>query len=55
MKKSISSFIAMLLVFTMLFSVNASAFIGKEHNGAITAVTDILGGIIDGAITFWVC
>ncbi len=52
MKKSISSFIAMILVFTMLFSVNASAFIGKEHNGAITAVTDILGGIIDGAITF---
>ncbi len=48
MKKKIKSLVAMLLVFTMLFSVNASAATGK-HNGAIITVTNIVGGIIDGA------
>ncbi len=54
MKKKFRSVIAMLLVFTMLFSVSASATVGtlKEHNGAIRTVTDIVGGIIDGAISF---
>lgn len=53
MKKFFRSFIAILLVFVMLFSVNASAvFAIPEHNGAITAVTNVLGGIIDGAISF---
>ncbi len=53
MKKRITSFIAMLLVFTMLFSVNASAaFTTREHNGAIRTATNVLGGIIDGAIGF---
>ncbi len=50
MKKSFKSLIAMLLVVTMLFTVNASACAPKGHNAAITAVTDILGGIIDTAI-----
>lgn len=52
MKKKIKSFIALLLVFTMLFSVNASATFGtsEKHNGAIRTATDIVGGIIDGAI-----
>ncbi|MBE6755503.1 MAG: hypothetical protein E7555_03470 [Ruminococcaceae bacterium] len=54
MKKKIRSLIAMLLVFTMLFSVNASATFGAvdRHNGEIRTVTDIVGGIIDGAISF---
>ena len=54
MNKKIRSLIAMLLVFTMLFSVNASATFGAvdRHNGAIRTVTDIVGGIIDGAISF---
>ncbi|MBR3588900.1 MAG: hypothetical protein IKL16_04990 [Clostridia bacterium] len=53
MKKKIKSIIAMLLVFTMLFSVSASATFGiaDKHNGAIRTVTDIVGGIIDGAIS----
>ncbi len=53
MKKKIKSTIAMLLVFTMLFSVSASATFGiaDKHNGAIRTVTDIVGGIIDGAIS----
>lgn len=51
MKKLSGSFIAMLLVFTMLFSVNASAATkAGSHNQAIGAVTSVLGGIIDGAI-----
>lgn len=49
MKKRIKSAIAMLMVFVMLFSVNASA-LGDKHNGAIRTVTDIVGGIINGAI-----
>ncbi len=54
MKKKIKAFIAMLLVFTVLFSVNASATFtsGDRHNGAIRTATDIVGGIIDGAISF---
>ncbi len=54
MKKKFSSLIAMLLVFTMLFSVNASATFGvsEKHNGAIRTATDIVGGIVDGAIGF---
>ncbi|MBR6619924.1 MAG: hypothetical protein IKK85_06245 [Clostridia bacterium] len=52
MKKLSGSFIAMLLVFTMLFSVNASAATkAGSHNRAIGAVTSVLGGIIDGAIS----
>ncbi len=52
MKKLSGSFIAMLLVFTMLFSVNASAATkAGSHNQAIGAVTSVLGGIIDGAIS----
>ncbi|MBQ2813276.1 MAG: hypothetical protein IJE63_08450, partial [Clostridia bacterium] len=51
MKKSFKTFIAVLLVFTMLFSVNASAASASAgHNTAIRAVTTVLGGIIDGAI-----
>lgn len=54
MKKKIRSLVAMLLVCTMLFSVNASAAFGAtdRHNGAIRTATDIVGGIIDGAISF---
>ncbi len=52
MKKTVKSFIAMLCVFSMLFSVNTSALSSSQtHNGAITAVTNVLGGIIDGAIS----
>ncbi len=52
MKKGFKAFIATLLVFTMLFSVNASAATASAgHNTAIRAVTSILGGIIDGAIS----
>lgn len=53
MKKKIRSLVAMLLVFTMLFSVNASATFGAvdRHNGEIRTVTEIVGGIIDGAIS----
>ncbi|MBQ2974345.1 MAG: hypothetical protein IJE19_08315 [Clostridia bacterium] len=51
MKKNICSFVAILLVFTMLFSVNSSASLAtQEHNAAIKSVTNVLGGIIDGAI-----
>ncbi len=51
MKKLSGSFIAIFLVFTMLFSVNASAAtVAGGHNQAIRAVTSVLGGIIDGAI-----
>ena len=50
MKKKIRSVIAMFLVCTMLFSVNASAIgIKDKHNGEIRLATDIVGGIIDGA------
>ncbi len=54
MKKKIRSIIAMFLVFAMLFSVSASAAteVAKDHNKAIRTVTDIVGGIIDGAIEF---
>lgn len=52
MKKGFRAFIATLLVFTMLFSVNASAAtVSAGHNTAIRAVTTVLGGIIDGAIS----
>ncbi len=51
MKKSFKTFIATLLVFTMLFSFNASAATASAgHNTAIRAITTVLGGIIDGAI-----
>ena len=50
MKKKFRSVIAMFLVCTMLFSVNASA-LGNKHNGAIRTATGIIGGIIDGAFT----
>lgn len=52
MKKGFRAFIATLLVFTMLFSVNASAAtVSAGHNTAIRAVATVLGGIIDGAIS----
>lgn len=51
MKKKFRSVIAMFIVCTMLFSVNASA-LGTKHNGAIRTATGIIGGIIDGAFTF---
>ena len=51
MKKHYRSFIAFLLVFTMLFSANsASAYAKSETGGPIHAVTDVLGGFIDGII-----
>ncbi|MBR3802182.1 MAG: hypothetical protein IKK37_01895 [Clostridia bacterium] len=51
MKKMFRSFIAILLVFTVLFSVNSTAAYAKdEPKGSIYAVTDVLGGIIDGVI-----
>lgn len=51
MKKLFHSFIAILLVFTMLFSVNSSsAFAMQKHGNPINTVTTVLGGIIDGAI-----
>ncbi len=53
MKKLSRSFIAMFLVFTILFSVNSpAAFAAKEHTNPINSVTNILGGIIDGVIKF---
>lgn len=53
MKKRSKSFIAIVLVFTMLFSINASAtFTAWAQKNPITTVTNILGGIIDGAISF---
>ncbi len=51
MKKMFRSFIAILLVFTVLFSVNSTAAYAKdEPKGSIYVVTDVLGGIIDGVI-----
>ncbi len=50
MKKKFKSVIAIFLVFTILFSVNASA-LGDKHNGAIRTATGIIGGIIDGAFS----
>ncbi len=51
MKKLSRSFIAMFLVFTMIFSVNApAAFAAGERTKPINTVTNILGGIVDGAI-----
>ena len=54
MKKKFRSVIAMLLAFTMIFSVNASAAFGveNEHNANIRIATSIFGGIIDGALGF---
>ncbi len=53
MKKTFRSFIALFLVFTMIFTVNASAVSAAEKNSnPIYTVTKILGGIIDGAISF---
>lgn len=51
MKKSYRSAIAFLLVFTVIFSANSTVVYAKsEKSGPIYAVTDILGGIVDGAI-----
>lgn len=51
MKKLLSSAIAILLVFSMLFSVNSSAVIAsKEKNNPIYGITDVLGGFVDGLI-----
>ncbi len=53
MKKTFNSFIALFLVFTMIFTVNASAVSAAEKSSnPIYTVTKILGGIIDGAISF---
>ena len=53
MKKTFNSFIALFLVFTMIFTVNASAVSAAEKSSnSIYTVTKILGGIIDGAISF---
>ena len=51
MKKHYRSFIAFLLAFTMLFSaLSMPAYAGNEANSPIYAVTDVLGGIVDGLI-----
>ena len=52
MKKLSRSFIAILLVFTMLFSANSttSFAIGEQGNNPIYFVTNVLGGFIDGLI-----
>ncbi len=51
MKKTFSSFIAILLVFIVLFSANSTVAYAKgEPDGPIYTVTDVLGGIVDGAI-----
>ncbi len=52
MKKLSHSFIAILLVFTMLFSANSTtAFaIGEQGNNPIYFVTNVLGGFIDSLI-----
>lgn len=51
MKKHYRSFIAFLLVFTMLFSAESTAAYAKnDADSPIYAVTDVLGGIVDGAI-----
>ncbi len=52
MKKLSRSFIAILLVFTMLFSANSTtAFaIGEQGNNPIYFVTNVLGGFIDSLI-----
>lgn len=54
MKKLSRSFIAILLVFTMLFSANSiTAFaIGEQGNNPIYFATNVLGGFIDGLIKF---
>lgn len=53
MKKFIYPIISLLLVFTMIFSVNASAaFDGKQYSNPINTITNILGGFIDSAICF---
>ncbi len=52
MKKLYRSFIAILLVFTMMFSANSTvAFaIGEQGSNPIYTVTNVLGGFIDGLI-----
>ncbi|MBQ2847130.1 MAG: hypothetical protein IJE74_02620 [Clostridia bacterium] len=51
MKKLSRSFLAILLVFTMIFSANSTAAYAKsEASGPIYVVTDVLGGVIDGLI-----
>ncbi len=51
MKKRYRSAIAFFLVFTVVFSANSTvAYAKSEKSGPIYAVTDILGGIVDGAI-----
>ncbi len=52
MSKKFKSLVAMLLALVMVFSINVSAFAAEKHNGAIRTATDIVGGIIDGAIAF---
>lgn len=52
MKKFYRSFVAILLVFTMLFSANSSAaaFALSERSNPIKTVTTVLGGVVDGLI-----
>lgn len=51
MKKNYRCIIAFILVFSVIISANSTVVYAKsEKSGPIYAVTDILGGIVDGAI-----
>lgn len=51
MKKSYSSFIAILLALTLLFSANSTtAFAADRQSNPIYTVTNVLGGVVDGII-----
>lgn len=53
MKKLVRSFIAISLVCTLIFPVNASAtFTSDEAKSPMCIVTDVLGGFIDSLISF---
>lgn len=53
MKKALKSLTAILLAMVMLFTATAPTALAatEKHNEAIRTVTDIVGGIIDGAIS----
>lgn len=53
MKKFISVLLTMIIVFAMILPVNAATVSDfRQNNKAITVVTNILGGVIDFAISF---
>ncbi len=52
MKKKSRSFIAFLLVFTLVFSAASTSAHAESRSNPIHTVTNVLGGIIDGAIRF---